>query len=383
MWIRGKKNYVIGAEVPVGHPPPDRMPSPPYTGMRSARVSLLKFFLAMARGGVLNATPTDVFLEMLSLFMLLSRHVYGGSDLRMNSDFFDNPRYVDFYFKYLMGRMGNALGLLYLEERNFPWFAHFEDVNYAVHAPKVPSPSNRPDFLSANDREVVLLECKGTSANKAWSGGKTSVTQAYRNQVAPWIGGRIDKVPIEAGYSVVSQLRKSHGTTILSLHTSTSATHPSLPSESVVRANYAKSMELIGGQFWTLAASLSSRVRVPDRTRLLRRRVGGIPFLFLSEGSVASPQPFLSLFRIRLGIEEEILELLTSLVRSTESEVERAAILERLSLRTQEIAQAALDIVQEGAEISDEIAAFLDGTIAIAEDRFVELPSEGETTVRW
>ena len=177
-------------EVPAPYPLPsqhrfrreDGMPP----GFPRFAVSPLRLYVAIARSSMLSSHPIQTLLETSGAFFqygarLSSNHI--GVRLRGALNLKDSRRTE------WASRVGDALGLLYMEATGHKWFAHFESVQVDLGSARLPS--RVPDYIAARRQEAVLVECKGTTSSDErnfWSG---RISHGYRRQIAPWLGSQL------------------------------------------------------------------------------------------------------------------------------------------------------------------------------------------------
>jgi hypothetical protein len=167
----------------------------------------LELYAAMARAVVrTHMTKDEAWHETRSMFYKLDRHVQMVVDYQWNKNL--NLYYKDVDKTYLPGRLGDALGLLEMERKGYPFFAHIEDV-----LPRRKEP--RPDYIFFRHglSEATLLECKGSFRLQPGGFRKTvqklhkDVSDGMKRQVKPWLGrsinvGHIPPVVLQSGYGV-------------------------------------------------------------------------------------------------------------------------------------------------------------------------------------
>lgn len=266
-----RKTVIVGDVV--GHAPPSGCSG--VTAKKSTAFSFTAWDLALATAVCANRFHIPVGdrgIHARSMVGLIDLHVDAAkADFALEAS---ADRLKDFVGTYLTGVIATGLAFLYMHQRGYVWFGHFEDADPGnIKTPK------SPDFVfqHASTLALALVESKGTRKPT----GKAFANKGYVKQVQPHLGHSAFGQMATHGFCIGARLSPSLKTDLVVVHTKPAVVGPTggtmrVPPPAappptgptpVQWATFDRSMELVFGPHPAIDAD-SDQVRSVWLTRL-------------------------------------------------------------------------------------------------------------------
>ena len=268
---------------------PISSPALPLPSGTSFKTSKAHMYGAMARAIGYKASPAAYAAHKDALEMLFGAFLdFNSSKLSVDFQGYTGLPLIDFISKGFTGLIGYGLSILASLENNYLWFSHYEELRDRLvpggdfkpaRTPqpgvrgKIRSLNRRPDLIGVKfNREVGIIECKGTLSDDLSKPWKTLVFEAFMEQADPFLGTTL-------GSMIVEEVNVYCGQLLESAQSGTARMFSRLPSSSrrssysslmrpIILPHYQKWLKLMGSDFWGISDGLiipSGSVRPPIR----------------------------------------------------------------------------------------------------------------------
>ncbi len=272
-----------------------------------------ELFLAMAHAQIrIRMTAQQAWNRVVSGYLELHEFFDSRKDFLLHPMYYKS--FKDSILTSYSAKIGDAFGLILMEELGLTYFVHFEDLGLKAGRKK------RPDYWFYNPKTdwSVLLECKGTTQQKfPTKFFDKTVPEGATQQIEPWLPLRIGSSMTTEGVCVGALVNQHYNgllTKVVMVKPRGFAKHTGLfPSSALLEHHYGR---------WLLALGFPNMARALIRRQLYNRTdEANRAREFSSRGYVRRSVSNLGLgMGLTIGLEQQIFEDLVKAVQVVSAE---------------------------------------------------------------